>query len=300
MIDDLDETLAQYITLFRGRGDAYGSWDGGCVREPLTDQTFRDHLFGNTFVGVYPCVYYMGETKCVWGCTDIDYDNPDEAWMLHDAFASVGVTSWVERTRRGYHIWVFVTELVLASDMRRMFLAAHQVTGLNPKEVNPKQEKLAPTQLGNYVRLPYPNDNTGQRVMVERDLTPIPMLTFLEEAHKKLVLPETVVRLAGYYKPPVITYTVSAPSYDMAESARRLTPLGRTIFRDGPIEGRDRSTTLTHLAHECRKANLNPEDALSLLEDADLRWGKYMMRGETGRLELQKLLVRAYGHIQST
>jgi hypothetical protein len=93
---------------------------------------------------------------------------------------------------------------------------------------------------------------------------------------------------------------VSAPSHDMAESARRLTPLGRTIFRDGPIEGRDRSTTLTHLAHECRKANLNPEDALSILEDADLRWGKYMMRGEAGILELQKLLVRAYGHIQST
>lgn len=300
MSPELEPVLAQYITLFRGRGDAYGSWDGGCVREPLTDQTFREHLYGSTFVGVYPCVYYKGETRCVWGCTDIDYDNPDEAWMLYDAFKSVGVTSWVERTRRGYHIWVFATELVPASEMRRMFLAAHQVTGLNPKEVNPKQETLNAGQLGNYVRLPYPNDGTGQRMMIERDLTPIPMTEFLDKAHSQLVLPETITKLADYYRPPVITYTASAPSYDMAESARRLTPLGRTIFRDGPIEGRDRSTTLTHLAHECRKANLNPEDAMSILEDADLRWGKYMMRGETGRLELQKLLVRAYGHIPST
>ena len=300
MTDELEPILAQYITLFRGRGDAYGSWDGGCVREPLTDNTFRQHLFGSTFVGVYPCVYYKGETKCVWGCTDIDYDNPDEAWMLHDAFESVGVKSWVERTRRGYHIWVFATELVPASEMRRMFLAAHQVTGLNPKEVNPKQETLNIGQLGNYVRLPYPNGDTGERMMINRDLSTIPLQTFLDLAHKHLVLPETITRLAEYYKPPVITYTVSAPSHDMAESARRLTPLGRTIFRDGPIEGRDRSTTLTHLAHECRKANLNPEDALSILEDADLRWGKYMMRGEAGILELQKLLVRAYGHIQST
>ena len=76
--------------------------------------------------------------------------------------------------------------------------------------------------------------------------------------------------------------------------------LGRAIFRDGPIEGRDRSTTLTHLAHECRKANLHPKDAMSLLEDADIRWGKYLARGEAGRLELEKLLVRAYGHIPSS
>lgn len=300
MDNETTTVVAQYIALFRGRGDAYGSWDGGCIREPLTEKTFVDHLYGDTFVGVYPCVYHDGRTECVWGCTDIDYDNPDEAWMLHDAFQSVGVTSWVERTRRGYHIWVFAPELVPASDMRRMFLAAHQVTGLNPKEVNPKQETLSQGQLGNYVRLPYPNNNTGERTMINRDLSTIPLEMFLEQAHKTLVAPETILRLAGYYQPPVITYTVSAPSHDMAESARRLTPLGRTIFRDGPLVGRDRSSTLTHLAHECRKANLNPEDALLILEDADLRWGKYMMRGEAGKMELQKLLVRAYGHIQST
>jgi len=297
MLDD--QELWSYITLFRGRGDCYGSWEGGCIREPLQVDTFAKHLAEGPHIGVYPCVNSLGVTQCVWGCTDIDYDEPAEAWTLHDAFKSVGVTSWVEKTRRGYHIWVFTPELVLASDMRKMFLAAHQVTELNPKEVNPKQMSLLAGQLGNYVRLPYPNyENSTERQMIERDGTPIPLSQFITRATNESVDSALISKMAGYYNDPTPVYTnVSAPSLDMQESARRLTRLGRVIFNDGPTH-RDRSTTLTHLAHECRKSNLNPEDAMQILEDADLRWGKYMIRGEVGRLEIQKLLIRAYGPIQ--
>lgn len=293
-------TLEGFISLFRGRGDCYGSWDGGCVREPLSVDTFKQHLYGNVFIGVYPAFNYKNETWCIWGCSDIDYDNPDHAWLLHDAFEAAGVTSWVEKTRRGYHIWVFASDLVPARNMRRMFLAAHQVADLPAKEVNPKQETLANGQVGNYVRLPYPNHGKPERIFINRDASPIWIDDFVQEAKASLMTPEVIERLANFYKPPTVNYTVGAPSHDMAEAARMLTPLGRAIFRDGPIEGRDRSTTLTHLAHECRKASLHPKDAMSLLEDADLRWGKYLMRGETGKLELEKLLVRAYGHTQFT
>ena len=298
----MDEAICGgFIALFRGRGDAYGSWDGGCVKSTLTPSHYANHLDSGPFIGVYPSVPIGGEIHCVWGCTDIDYDNPDEAWLLHDAFEAAGIVSWVEKTRRGYHIWVFTPELVPASQMRRMFLAAHKVIELPAKEVNPKQEKLAVGQVGNYVRLPYPNSGgLNERVMVTRDLQPIPIELFVPQALKQRTPQDVIARIAAMYKEPTVTYTVSAPSHDMAESARRLTPLGRAIFRDGPIEGRDRSTTLTHLAHECRKASLNPEDAMSILEDADLRWGKYLIRGEVGRLELEKLLVRAYGHTQSS
>ncbi len=297
MVADITD---DFIRLFRGRGDCYGSWDGGCVREPLTPEVFHRHLHGSTFIGVYPAFNYKNETLCIWGCTDIDYDNPDEAWLLHDAFEAAGVKSWVEKTRRGYHIWVFATDLVLARNMRRMFLAAHQVADLPAKEVNPKQEQLHGTQIGNYVRLPYPNHGKPERVFVNREGAIIPIEGLVSSALQSRTSPEVIERLAGFYKPPVVNYTIGAPSHDMTEAARMLTPLGRAIFRDGPIEGRDRSTTLTHLAHECRKASLHPKDAMSLLEDADLRWGKYLARGEAGRLELEKLLVRAYGHIQSS
>lgn len=295
-------TIEGFVTLFRGRGDAYGAWDGGCVKSPLTPEHFINHLKDGPYIGVYPCLPMRGETVCIWGCTDIDYDGPADAWLLHDALSAVGVTSWVEKTRRGYHVWVFATELVPARDMRRMFLAAHQVTELNPKEVNPKQEKLLPTQVGNYVRLPYPGAGLlGERRMVTPDNEPLKLEHFIEWALESRVTPETVKKLAGFYKPPTVeTAGLMPPSETLSETVRLLTPLGRAIFRDGPIEGRDRSTTLAHLAFECRKAMLNPADALRILEDADLRWGKYMTRGTSGHRELEKLMERAYGPTPST
>lgn len=296
-----EQLVDDFVTLFRGRGDCYGSWEGGCVREALTRQHFREHLTDGPHIGVYPCVTKSGKTLCVWGCTDIDYDGPEDAWLLHDAFDTVGVTSWVERTRRGYHVWVFTDELIEAHLMRRMFLAAHVVTELNPKEVNPKQEELYQGQVGNYVRLPYPKVGSGQRVMVDRDGNEVAIDWFLHNAMSRRVPADIITHVAGLYVPPKpqqVEY--GEPSADLLSSIYLLTPTGRAIFRHGPLEGRDRSTTMTHLAYECKKSNLNPADALRILEDADLRWGKYLVRGQSGMVELEKLLVRAYGPIQSS
>lgn len=295
-----EQLVDDFVTLFRGRGDCYGSWEGGCVREPLTRHHFREHLNDGPHIGVYPCVTRGGETMCVWGCTDIDYDGPADAWLLHDAFSTVGVSSWVERTRRGYHVWVFADELVTARNMRRMFLAAHVVTELNPKEVNPKQEQLGHGQVGNYVRLPYPKIGSSQRVMVKRDGEEIDFGTFLYSAMSSRTTPAVIANVASLYTPPkVATVDYGEPNPDLWSSVRLLSTAGRAIFRDGPLPGRDRSSTLTHLAYECREAKLNPADAKRILEDADIRWGKYQARGQAGLVELEKLLVRVYGPTQS-
>lgn len=296
-----EQLVDDFVTLFRGRGDCYGSWEGGCVREPLTRQHFREHLGDGPHIGVYPCVTKSHKTLCVWGCTDIDYDGPQDAWLLHDAFDAVGIASWVERTRRGYHVWVFTDELIDASAMRRMFLAAHVVTELNPKEVNPKQEELYQGQVGNYVRLPYPKVGSGQRVMVNREGNEIPFDSFLYNAMSRRVPGDMIRQVASMYVPPrVRPVEYGEPSADLMSSVSKLTKTGRAIYRGGPLEGRDRSTTMTHLAYECKKSNLNPADALLILEDADLRWGKYLVRGQAGMVELEKLLVRAYGPTPST
>ena len=151
-----DELVGDYMTLFRGRGDAHGTWEGGCKRELVTQDTFRNHLAGVELVGIYPVVPMRGEPRCVWGCSDIDVDDMDSAFNLAMAFAVKGIKAWVEKTRKGYHVWVFSTKTVLAATMRRAFLAAHQAIDYPAKEVNPKQEQIG-NGLGNYVRLPYPN-----------------------------------------------------------------------------------------------------------------------------------------------
>lgn len=299
--------LHQYVQLFRGRGDSYGSWEGGCIRERLTEQTFANHLNEGPNIGVYPHFNHGDRTLCVWGCTDIDYtDDPTRALHLRDTFRAIGIPAWVEKSANGFHIWVFSRDLVDAQDMRNLFLAAHQVAKEPPKEVNPKQGTLTEGMVGNYVRLPYPSyyrDGLTVRYMIDNDGAKIPLEDFVRAAHESRIDGETVRKYAAYYiPPPAPTFEALEPTADMAEAARHLTALGRVIFRDGPLEGNDRSTTMQHLAHECRKAHLNPGDALLLLKDCDLRWGraKYSSRADGGEKEFLGLIQRAYGHGANT
>lgn len=295
------DILSDFITLFRGRADCYGSWEGGCVKEKLTEQQFKQHLTTGPHIGVYPSVHYNGATHVAWGCTDIDYDDFNEAKRLQDAFAAVGVKAWTEKTRKGWHVWVFTTTLIPAVDMRHMFLACHQVANSVPREVNPKQVSLAPNQVGNYVRLPYPEgDNAQVRYIIEGGER-LSLAAFVEEAVDTRALPADIANLATYYiPPPPPVMVVAEPSHDMNDAARRLTPLGKTVFRKGPLAGKgDRSTALACLAHQCYQSGLGLSDALAIMEDADLRWGKFMVRGETGRMELAKLVQRAYGVMPS-
>ncbi len=301
----MSSLLHDYVTLFRGRADAYGSWEGGCVRQPLTANVFTQHLGPGPHIGVYCSVPVGNLAHTVWGCTDIDYDSYADADRLRRTLDLVDVTAWVEKTRKGWHVWVFATELVPSHDMRRMLLAAHQVAQVRPTEVNPKQTgQLGGQGLGNYVRLPYPGGLLSlptERYVVDNSGVSLPLEDFVPRALATRVTPDKVAEVAGYYIEPAPTRRpVQEPIGDMAEAARLLTPLGRVIFRDGPIEGRDRSTTLTHLAYECVKAGLAPGDALAILEDADLRWGKYLVRGQPGEVELHKLIERAYGHTAAT
>ena len=292
--------VTRFIKLFRGRGDVYGSEEGGCIKSPLTTQVFTDHLNGVTPIGVYPMVPIKGDWYTVWGCTDIDTGDLQAAINLQEAFKEIGIKAYIEKSRsKGYHVWVFASEPVLAKDMRRMFLACHQVVDYPAREVNPKQESLSSSmQYGNYVRLPYPNYpdlSAPNRRIIRRDETPVSLDDFLDSAERNLVDPATVKLLAGYYKPPV-TKTINT-NYEQCESLpiamRNLNPLGKVIWRDGPLEGNDRSRTLVRLGHECVASGLNPSETKVVLTDADLRWGKYHLR-TNGESEIDKIIIRIF------
>jgi hypothetical protein len=241
-----------------------------------------------------------GDWYTVWGCTDIDTGDLQAAINLQEAFKEIGVKAYIEKSRsKGYHVWVFASEPVLAKDMRRMFLACHQVVDYPAREVNPKQESLNNSmQYGNYVRLPYPNHDdltVPNRRVIRRDETPVTLDDFLNSAEQNLVDPATVQRLAGFYKPPVAKTinTDYVQCESLPEALNHLSALGRVIWRDGPIMGNDRSRTLSKLGHECVRSGLNPSETKVVLTDADLRWGKYHLR-TNGDIEIDKLVIRVY------
>ena len=286
-----------FIQLFRGRGDAYGSWEGGCIREELTRETFYHHLADGPHIGVYPLVPFKGEWGCVWGCSDIDVDDLDAARNLQMAFSVKNIVSWVEKTRKGYHVWVFTDNLVPAATMRRAFLAAHQAINYPAKEVNPKQES-AGSGFGNYVRLPYygalvtmpPN-----RFIMNDNNEPIPLEIFIDLAVHTMATREQLESIASYWKPPQPKRVAGdmPVSADVNYIVREAGAIPYVIWRDGPLEGQDRSSALYKLSAKMHEAGTPPAEAFEVLKSADLRWGKFYMR-PNGEEELIKIVERSY------
>jgi hypothetical protein len=292
-----DEILTDFITLFRGRADVYGSWTGGCVRKALTPDTFRAHLQGDELIGVYTLLPYKSNWYCVWGCTDIDVDDIDSARNLQLALSIKGITSWVERTRKGYHVWVFADGLVPGAVMRRALLAAHQAINYPAKEVNPKQEN-AGAGYGNYVRLPYPRAVHGlfnaERVVLDDNDQPMPLETFLKEAVGSRATSAQLEAVARLWVPPSRTHVAQMEtSVDVKQALHKVGAIPYVIWRDGPMEGNDRSSTLFRLAIKVKECNATPQEAYAIIKSADQRWGKFYLRPD-GEQELIKIIERSY------
>lgn len=303
----MSENLNDFKSLFEGRWDAYGKVWGESVRTPLTMIHWEAHLEGDTdrdSLGIYPMIQSeeLAEVWTArlgrpvpphfvkWGCSDID-DGYEKSLPLarnmQKAAQLLGLDLWVEVTKsKGYHCWLFADEWVPAEVMRRALLALHQVAGVQPTEVNPKQVETARLKvgLGNYVNLPYAaSAPEGRRVMisVERDDIEWGLGTFLE-----MVVPATFEALyetGALYKPPPrkAVVRIVEPSAEAEALAPKLTGLAYKIWKEGPLEGRDRSTTLARLAHLMAEGGtLTPGEGLVLLRDADGRWGKFFERAD--------------------
>jgi hypothetical protein len=303
---ETEDISGDFMTLFRGRGDAYGSWSGGCIRKQLTPESFWRHLHGVELIGVYPAVPFPNDERCVWGCTDIDVDDLDAALNLQLAFSMKKVRAWIEKTRKGYHIWVFTNKTVSPSAMRRAFLAAHQAIDYPANEVNPKQENLR-GGLGNYVRLPYPSAlnfddervETKFRYMLDDECKQMTLHQFVPLALEARATPEQIESIASLYIPPAQKAVVTnhTDSVDVQELVNKLHPYQYIIWRDGPLVGSDRSITLFKFASMIRDQGYSPDEAYKLVESADLRWGKFYKRPDPDK-EIARLVKRVYGKVE--
>jgi hypothetical protein len=297
-----DVIVEKFITLFRGRGDCYGSEEGGCVRLPLDRGAFLGHLDGHTPIGVYPSVPRTnGEPFCVWGCSDIDIESLDDARLIQRTLAEVEIVSWVERSRsKGYHVWVFAEEPVTSKVMRNALLMAHKVANYPAREVNPKQTDVSATKVGNYVRLPYVGGlqvTPTRRVILDERDEPMHIGLFVTKAVSKRTTKEHLEQIASMWVEPVKQHVVIdfGTNETLDDALRGTSPLARIIWRDGPLQNQDRSTALMRLAHLCHTSSISPSMCHMIIIDADKRWGKYHLRGEAGQQEILKIVERAYG-----
>lgn len=289
----MTDAVEIFMDLFKGRSDAYGTWSGGSIRSEVNYSSFARHLNGEELIGIYPLT---SESTVRWGCSDIDVDDLDAARNLQTAFKMKDVASYVEKTVKGYHVWVFADDWVPAAVMRRAFLSAHQVIGLAPKEVNPKQEEA--TGLGNYVRLPYPDgyDQMPEVRYMLFDAQDVPMTLgqFLASAPYNRTSINLLKPLADLYRPPrraVVEPNINAP---IRESLKYINGYIANIWRNGPMNNGDRSNTLVRMCHYMREYGTPINHAYCILVDADKRWGKFHERPDAV-VHLTKIIEDAYG-----
>lgn len=289
----MNDAIETFMDLFQGRTDAYGSWEGSSVKKPVSYDNFARHLYGEELIGIYPL---LDNSTVRWGCSDIDIDDIDSARNLQMALHTKSIPSFVERTVKGFHVWVFGSEWIPAPIMRRAFLSAHEAIGLPPKEVNPKQEEAV--GLGNYVRLPYPNGMNSEpdvRYILTHDDSPMKFDSFLKivsaqrvDAQRLRPLAELHrVRQKALLEPAVMTASVQ-------EALDYVDAYVATIWRNGPLDGRDRSNTLCKMVHKMHQGNVPMNYAYTILKDADKRWGKFHLRVDCVE-QLVKIVEDIYG-----
>lgn len=149
----MSDTLEGFAELFAGRTDAYGVTEGGVRHEPVTPVLYRQHLAGVKGIGIFP----MQPDDTVRFAA-IDLDRPD--FELAKLFAElIPGTAWIERSRSGNaHIWVFFKDGCPAWAARGVLRHVCEALGERTVEVFPKQERLLPGMVGNYINLPWFGD----------------------------------------------------------------------------------------------------------------------------------------------
>lgn len=293
-----------FIRLFRGRADAYGSWAGGSVREPLTPAHFHRHLYSpdeSDWIGVYNVIRDL----CSWGCVDIDTDDYGLALNIRSTLHARGCPAWIEQTTRGWHVWVFpTTGLVKASVMRRALRAGCLAAGYRPKEIFPKQDRVQSPGLGNYVRLPFNGLLAESHTHTPRIMAGWPyraseaaLRGFLDDMDRCRTLTSTLEELAQLIpSPQAVDISVDFQAgVEVEDVMDQLSPLARHIWLHGPLDGNDRSTTFVRLAREMAELDIDPANALAVLRCCDQRWGKqFLDRGASGEAIVARILAKAY------
>lgn len=294
--------------LFQGRTDAFGAVHGESVKYELREAQWKDHVYYGGSVGVYPL---LDNGTVHWGCVDIDdgYDiSLVVARNLHRAYAQLGLTSWIERTKgKGYHVWLLCSDWVPAVQMRAVQILACTLVGYTPREINPKQVELADGQLGNYVNVPYAKQHAdfGKRVVLCEGACGTPcnevmgLDCFLLLAESTLNAPADIERVSRLYRAPQPPKTVVIEGNADGLDLHTLSPLTRKVFVEGPLPNEhtghiDRSAGLQKLAHLCASDGLTPGATLALVTDLDTRLRKYVGRADAEK-QLTRIVERAFG-----
>ena len=158
--EGLETDLSPYIDVlaqhFIGRWDLYAQQlDDGrylCIHSPLNNEHLTNHLRGEITLGTY---MLDSEDKARFVVLDADDRNGFKRMLyLAELLVEDGVQNYVEKSRRGAHLWFFFDQPITGETARHFGLGVLEKHGFAQVEVFPKQASLGGGP-GSLIRLPY-------------------------------------------------------------------------------------------------------------------------------------------------
>lgn len=170
--DRILQACELYAAAFSCREDAYSIWTGTqwrAVREPLTPEVVL-----NAFATRNPVSAYVLGPDAYGHLAMLDIDREDGYALGKRVLAhmeSIGGLAYLEKSRRGCHLWIPLHERRPAVHTRRALKALIKESGLpdDPKiELRPGSDRLNdPESLGHCIRMPtMPHQTTGIRYVL--------------------------------------------------------------------------------------------------------------------------------------
>lgn len=264
-----DKLIRRYRALFRGRPDVHGTEEGGCARSA---PAWELHLSGKRPMGVYPL---LDDATCWWAVVDVDDPEAPEqdratAEAIRDALRALDLVGVMERSRsKGWHVWIFFSRPAPAHRVRRLLRSIAERCGKPRLEIFPKQDRLEPGQVGNYVRLPYPGGRVadGGHRAVWNGSGPLSIEEFLSEAGDWRNDPEDLDAALEAYglplDPPAERARRSLPVLNGAD----FLPCALKFLEVGAETGRIDVSLFTFAKH-CHRIGKTEDEAMALLEHA--------------------------------
>lgn len=181
MTQEKQDLALQFFTLYEGLNRAHGTYriagvdekrkekvvgKAQTVAEPVTVETWREHLLGITGLGVVPI---NDDAMVRWGAVDIDI-YPLDLNALGERLERLEIPAIIIRTKSGgAHVTVYANDWVPADLMRSRMTEIAVALGHPGVEIYPKQTRLASERdFGNWLNMPYFDHANTNRYAVFR------------------------------------------------------------------------------------------------------------------------------------
>lgn len=234
------------MALFEGHKTAHGThgepkrnglkWEiknsAKTLREPVTDDLWKQHLDGKRPIGIIPI---NEAAMCFWGSIDVDEYDIDLLKIVKDADKYPLVPC--KSKSGGLHLFLFTSQPVAAGDMQSTLRALAASMGLAGSEIFPKQSNVLTERgdVGNWMVMPYFGGTFGGKLHNQHGLKRTgaeqTLQEFINHSNKKRLSTKKFEELANSMRTSKVT-PVNAGG--KGKRGKKGGTVGHGPFGDGP------------------------------------------------------------------